>query len=49
MTQTESIRVMNKALQIASCHESINISFNFIEILRPICNLDGMQFAELYS
>ena len=30
-------------------HESINVSFNYIEIFRPICNLDGMQFAELYS
>ena len=29
-------------------HESISISFNFLEILRPRCILD-MQFSELYS
>lgn len=28
-------------------HESVNVSVNFIEIFRMICNLGGMQFAEL--
>jgi len=28
--------------------ESINVSFNFIGIFRPRCNLD-MQFSELHS
>ena len=42
----ETLQTANEGEKIP--HESISISFNFLEILRPRCILD-MQFSELYS
>ena len=53
LTASDRKKFRKKTLQTAhegeknTTNASINISFNFIAIFRPRCNLD-MQFSELY-